>query len=185
LTKTEKLPESSKPSAEHLTDFNPSTIQPVDYQGQRVITFEMVDRVHERPLGTASRNFKNNRDKFVEGEDFYLVDLYRKDELRLSLGLAENVNRIILLTESGYLLLCKSLTDDRAWLVQKKLVKVYFRAKEVVKADQDLKRVIGMVMQQNSKMMQQLTDGLIRHDRKMDNLEKKVDYGFASIDERL
>jgi len=30
-----------------------------------------------------------------------------------SLGLADTVNRIILLTESGYLLLCKSLTDDR------------------------------------------------------------------------
>lgn len=62
----------------------------------------------------ANRNFQKNRGKFVDGEDFYLVDFKGKDEFRFSLGLADPVNRITLLTESGYLLLCKSLTDDRA-----------------------------------------------------------------------
>lgn len=32
-----------------------------------------------------------------------------------------------MLTESGYLLIVKSFTDDRSWAIQKQLVNVYFR----------------------------------------------------------
>lgn len=39
-----------------------------------------------------------------------------------------NAKEIILITEQGYLMLVKSLTDDLAWEVQRKLVKSYFKA---------------------------------------------------------
>ena len=38
----------------------------VEYEGQRVVTFAMVDKVHQRPCGTASRNYRKNRPKFIE-----------------------------------------------------------------------------------------------------------------------
>ena len=38
-------------------------------------------------------------------------------------------NDVTLITESGYLMLVKSFTDDLAWKVQRELVKGYFRAK--------------------------------------------------------
>lgn len=44
-----------------------------EYNGQRVVTFKDIDAVHNRPNGTASRNFRQNREHFIEGIDFYKV----------------------------------------------------------------------------------------------------------------
>lgn len=38
---------------------------------------------------------------------------------------------IIFLTESGYLMVVKSFTDDLAWTVQRQLVNAYFRSKKL------------------------------------------------------
>lgn len=40
-----------------------------EYGGQRVITFKDVDSVHDRPDGTAGRNFRENRERFIEPEE--------------------------------------------------------------------------------------------------------------------
>jgi hypothetical protein len=108
-----------------------STLPLVEYQGQRVVTFAMVDQVHSRPVGTAKRNFRKNRDRFESGEDyFHVADSKGLDEIRPSGILAAAANEIMLLTETVYLMLVKSFTDDLAWEVQRQLVKVYFRAKK-------------------------------------------------------
>ena len=36
-------------------------IQIKEYQGNRVVTLKDIDAVHQRPTGTASRNFNQNR----------------------------------------------------------------------------------------------------------------------------
>ncbi|UYO61815.1 ORF6N domain-containing protein [Acetobacterium wieringae] len=94
----------------------------------RVVTLKDVDTVHERPSGTARRSFHTNRKHFIDGEDYFVRNSY---EARKELNIAAP-NGLILLTESGYLMLVKSFTDDLAWDVQRKLVKSYFRAKEEV-----------------------------------------------------
>ena len=106
-------------------------ITPVEYQGQRVLTLAMIDKVHCRPEDTASRNFKVNRKRFVQGEDYYLVDYSQKDDFR-PFGITIPPRGLIVLTESGYLLLVKSFTDDLSWTIQKQLIQVYFRVKEAV-----------------------------------------------------
>ncbi|ABK45261.1 hypothetical protein Mmc1_2768 [Magnetococcus marinus MC-1] len=98
----------------------------VEYQGRRVITLAMVDQIHQRPVGTASRNFGANRERFLDREDFYLVDFSKKDEFR-SFDIEIPTRGLTLLTESGYLMLVKSFTDDLAWKVQRELVNRYFR----------------------------------------------------------
>ena len=97
-----------------------------DYSDQRVVTLKDIDQVHERPSGTASRNFKANRKHFIEGEDFFKVTPsdFQKDEIRPT---KINNNGTIFITESGYLMLVKSFTDDLAWKVQRELVNTYFR----------------------------------------------------------
>ena len=35
-----------------------------EYKGQRVVTFKDIDAVHERPDGTASRNFRSNKNSY-------------------------------------------------------------------------------------------------------------------------
>lgn len=95
------------------------------YNGQMVITFKDIDLVHNRPQGTAGRNFRVNKKHFIEGEDYFKI---QPDEIR-RVGI-KSPNGGIVVTESGYLMLVKSFTDDLSWGVQRQLVKTYFRYKE-------------------------------------------------------
>lgn len=116
---------------------NNTDISVKEYRGKRVVTLKEIDQCHGRPDGTASRNFRNNRQHFVEGEDYFIVkpsDI-QNDEIRRT----EINNRgTVLITESGYLMLAKSFTDDLAWDVQRQLVNSYFGV-EQKKADDTLK----------------------------------------------
>ena len=44
---------------------------PIEYKGQRVITLDQIDTLHERPEGTAGRNFHKNKKRLVEGDDYF------------------------------------------------------------------------------------------------------------------
>ncbi|GAA0107329.1 ORF6C domain-containing protein [Clostridium tertium] len=104
-----------------------------EINGQRVVTFKDIDMLHERVEGTAKRNFSDNKKHFIENEDYFFVKPadVQKYEIRTS----EINNRgTYLITESGYLMLVKSLQDDLAWKVQRELVNNYFRAKQIVQA---------------------------------------------------
>lgn len=102
-------------------------IHPLFYRGQPVLTFAMIDVVHQRPKGTAKRAFTQNRPQFIEEIDFYLIDYSKKNEIH-SFDVRIPPRGLIALTESGYLLLVKSFTDALAWKIQRHLVQVYFRA---------------------------------------------------------
>lgn len=103
----------------------------VEYRGQRVVTLAMIDQVHERPDDTAGRNFREHRDRLIDGADYFVLSRSQNSEIR---GLEQDVpNRgLIVLTEQGYLMLVKSLTDDLAWTVQRQLVSSYFRPQQFV-----------------------------------------------------
>ncbi|MDE7093702.1 MAG: ORF6N domain-containing protein, partial [Oscillospiraceae bacterium] len=122
------------------------TLRIKEYQGKRVVTLADIDAVHERPAGTASRNFKKHRNHFIEGEDFYKVKCSEvstffeqplKNEVRtqnvqtLPNGFNPKAD-IILITETGYLMLVKSFRDDLAWSVQRQLVSTYFQVKQML-----------------------------------------------------
>lgn len=96
-----------------------------EYKGQRVVTFRDIDLVHERPGGTAGRNFRDNKKHFIEGEDYFRRN---PSEAREGFGIIAP-SGLYLITEQGYLMLVKSFTDDLAWDVQRQLVKRYFKPK--------------------------------------------------------
>ena len=103
-----------------------STDLPIrEYNGQRVVTFKDIDTVHERKDGTARRNYYTNKERFIEGVDYFVRNSY---EAQNEFGVVAP-NGLTLMTESGYLMLAKSFTDDLAWKVQRKLVNNYFRGK--------------------------------------------------------
>ncbi|MBU2834428.1 ORF6N domain-containing protein [Acidithiobacillus thiooxidans] len=106
----------------------------VEYHGQRVITFAMIDQVHQRPERTAREAFRRNRERFIEETDFYVID-YSKKHVLHAFGIEVPPRGLTLLTESGYLMLVKSFTDDLAWQVQRELVNGYFRAKALAGAE--------------------------------------------------
>lgn len=98
-----------------------------EYKGQRVVTFKDIDIVHERPDGTARKSFWRNKDHFVEGEDYFVLNM---DEAQKVFNIAAP-NGLALMTEQGYLMLVKPFSDDLSWDVQRKLVNGYFRARQL------------------------------------------------------
>lgn len=122
-----------------------------EYKGQRVVTFSDIDRVHNRPDGTAKRNFNANKIHFTEGEDYFRVS---SDEIRTNgiFSVSDNDHRDkALITEQGYLMLVKSFNDDLAWEVQKSLVKSYFKVKDLTS---DLSPQLQLMMQMVNQMAQ-------------------------------
>ncbi|MDE5853767.1 MAG: ORF6N domain-containing protein, partial [Ruminococcus sp.] len=97
-----------------------------EYNGQRVVTFKDIDSVHQRPDGTARRNFNKNRKHFIKCEDYFVRNSY---EAKKEFGITAP-NGLILITEYGYMMLVKSFEDELSWDVQRQLVNSYFRSKE-------------------------------------------------------
>ena len=58
---------------------NGTKLVPTEVNGERIVTLALIDQVHGRASGTASRNFRENRDRLIEGEDFYELTA---DEIR-------------------------------------------------------------------------------------------------------
>lgn len=57
----------------NLVEINNVAIGIKEYEVKRVITFKDIDRVHERPDGTARKAFNRNKKRFIEGEDYFLI----------------------------------------------------------------------------------------------------------------
>ncbi|MBS6888596.1 MAG: ORF6C domain-containing protein [Clostridium sp.] len=118
-----------------IVKINNTDLSVKELNGQRVVTFKDIDVLHERVWGTAGRNFRENKSHLIENEDYFSI---KGDELKnfkqATNFVGSNAKEIILITESGYLMLVKSLQDDLAWKVQRELVNNYFRVKENVQA---------------------------------------------------
>ena len=120
-----------------LQTINDVAITVKEHKGVRVVTFKDIDAVHGRPDGTARRNFNTNKSHLIEGEDYFKIT---PDEFRTAIGDMDSrqQNDVTLITESGYLMLVKSFTDDLAWEVQRELVKGYFRVKKSLSGAEQL-----------------------------------------------
>ena len=162
---------------------NGQTLPIREYNGVRVVTFKDIDTVHKRPEGTARRNFNSHKSHFIEGEDFYKLS---PDEFRTAIGKMDlrQKNDVILITETGYLTLVKSFTDDLAWEVQRDLVNKYFKAKEQEKQDVDMSEVIAeligqmlgeeMVHSVASVVLESIMPSISDFAKRIDALEKRV-----------
>lgn len=104
-----------------------------EYNGQRVVTFKDIDTVHKRKPGTAKASFRRNGKYFQEGTDYIIITRNSKG----TLSTIENIppKGITVLTESGYLMIVKTFTDDLSWQVQRQLVNTYFKAIEPIHSE--------------------------------------------------
>ena len=104
-----------------------------EYNGERIVTAWDIAELHERDVKVVNQQMRNNIDKFIENEDYFIISRNNiPKSMRLTLGNnAPNLKEIILYTESGYLLLTKTFTDERSWNIQRQLVKSYFKLKEL------------------------------------------------------
>lgn len=111
---------------------NKHSLQVKQYNGQNVVTFKEIDLCHERPSGTAKRNFNKNKKHFTEGTDYFTIPYseFSTNFVPNSSKAGNPNNTVTLITESGYLMLVKSFTDELSWNVQRMLVDSYFNYKE-------------------------------------------------------
>lgn len=117
------------------------------WKGKRIVTLQQVSELHKIPLGTIQREFlRYDKVRLLEGQHYFrfegkkgreaLLDANSDNlsELKTAFGAAVRWLRIGL-TESGYLLLCKVLTDELSWYVQEQLINSYYRLKDVESKD--------------------------------------------------
>ena len=117
-----------------------------EFKKRRVVTFKDIDLVHERPEGTAKRNFTENKQRLIVGEDYFI--LKPSDSEKYGFRTLEIPNRgLTVFTEQGYLMLVKSFTDDLAWTVQRQLVSKYFNKDKPLSA-------MGMIRLQNEALIE-------------------------------
>lgn len=128
--------------SKEIVKINNTDLSVKEFKGQRVVTFKDIDMLHERVEGTAKSNFYENKEHFIENEDYFIIKKFLKYEIPT----LEIPNRgITVLTESGYLMLVKSLQDDLAWKVQRELVNNYFRVKDVINSKKLLNEFKGQI----------------------------------------
>ena len=129
-----------------IIKINNTDLSVKEFKGQRVVTFKDIDMLHERVEGTAKRNFNENKKHLIQNVDYFLIKGEELRELKQSTNFVlSNAKEITLITESGYLMLVKSLQDDLAWKVQRELVNKYFRVKETIpKMSKELQAILMM-----------------------------------------
>lgn len=167
----------------NLVKINQTEIAVKEYHGQRVVTFKDIDQCHGRPEGTARKRFNDNRQHFIEGTDYFTINL-TTSEKRTQFGAGKNAGKTItVVTESGYLMLVKSFTDDLAWDVQRQLVNTYFRkgqADESLKLQIQQERAHAMLMNAKTRALKTISASL--GDKKLSALALQV-FGLTAIEE--
>lgn len=154
---------------------NSTPLSVKEYEGKRVITFKDIDTVHGRPDGTARKRFNDNKAHFIEGEDFYKV---KCSEVRpffgqtLPNGFNPNAD-ITLITETGYLMLVKSFTDELAWKVQRELVNSYFRAEQMRTAFSDLSPQLQLLINIETRQREQ-ERAIAETNQRLDNIGEVI-----------
>lgn len=119
-----------------IIDIAGKNVERIEYNGQPVVTFRMVDDLHDRQEAIASYTFMQNKERFVKNEDYFEVDFQDWPDIsgghEIFVRKGEPLNNIVLLTESGYLMVSKPYDSERDWDVRREIVRNYFVAKEIL-----------------------------------------------------
>ena len=110
-----------------------NNLQVIERNNERVLTTQQLADVYETDSRNISNNFNNNKDKFIEGKHYFLL---QGDDLKNFKGIHteyENLkfaSKMYLWTERGANRHCKILDTDKAWEQFDNLKETYFKVKE-------------------------------------------------------
>ena len=129
-----------------------------EYKKERVVTAWDIAKVHSREPREITQQFNRNKDKFILNEDYFILKIKDFSERFKTIQdfIPNNVKEIVLFTESGYLMLVKTFTDDLSWEIQRQLVKGYFKLKELKSSVDKDKRLEIMEKNANVRMAKML-----------------------------
>lgn len=134
----------------------------IEYKNIRVLTTQQIAEAYETNTDIISRNFSNNKARYIEGKHFICLTGEELREAKANgkiYGLPQNANKFYLWTEKGALLHAKSLNTDKAWQAYDYLVDSYFKKRE----NTDLSD-LSVELQ-----------AIIMHDKKIQRIETRMD----------
>ena len=105
-----------------------------NYNNERIVTAWDIAYLHNKTVSEVGQQFKRNVKYLKENLDYFILN---KDDISVSQiviqkKLPNNVKKIPIFTESGYLLLVKSFNDELSWEIQRILINSYFKVREVI-----------------------------------------------------
>ncbi|HBG1590666.1 ORF6N domain-containing protein [Clostridioides difficile] len=110
-----------------------NNLQVIERNNKRVLTTQQLADVYETDSKNISNNFNNNKDRFIEGKHYFLL---QGDDLKNFKGIHteyENLkfaSKMYLWTERGANRHCKILDTDKAWEQFDNLEETYFKVKQ-------------------------------------------------------
>ncbi|CAK8738084.1 hypothetical protein SODG_001779 [Sodalis praecaptivus] len=105
----------------------------IEYQGQRVITTELLAQGYGAEVDSVRQNFKRNKNRFIEGKHYFQIEGEELAVLRVTYSHAQissKVRYLTLWTERGASRHAKMLETDQAWEWYEALEDNYFRLRE-------------------------------------------------------
>lgn len=111
-------------------------LQVIEHEGIRVLTTQQLAEVYETDANNINQNFKRNKERFVEGRDYYLL---KGKDLKGFKNLVTDshdpsikyASVLYLWTERGANRHSKILDTDQAWKQFDVLEETYFKAKSM------------------------------------------------------
>ncbi|NFA35158.1 ORF6C domain-containing protein [Clostridium botulinum] len=108
-------------------------IIPIEINGERVLTTEQLAEIYQTDINNIQVNFKNHKDKFIEGKHYYFLKGKRLREFKNHLNdiqiVGKRASSLYLWTERGSNRHCKVLDTDKAWKQFDYLEDTYFNVK--------------------------------------------------------
>ena len=143
-----------------------NNLQIIEHEGIRVLTTRQLAEVYETNENSIKNNFINNKDRFIEGRDFYLLKGEQlKEFLQVTNSHLQNQSKIrsmYLWTERGANRHSKILDTDQAWKQFDVLEETYFKVRSM--------SPMQMLKLQNAALME--VDEKVEHiDSRVTNLE--------------
>lgn len=105
---------------------------PLAYKGTPVLTTEMLAQAYDVAPHQIRQNFKNNRERFIEGKHFFLLSGSNLKEFKncvenfYSVQIGKRTASVTLYTDRGCARHAKSLNTDRAWDMYELLEETFF-----------------------------------------------------------
>lgn len=152
-----------------------------EFNGIRVVSAQDIAKLHNKEAREVGYIFDRNRERFIEGEDYFAIT---RDKAKSILNAFEDLFtsprqlEAFLFTESGYLMLVKSFTDDLSWTIQRKLVNAYFRGNEssvkILSTTEALLQAV-QILDQQSKQLKAIEMAQAEHKQKIEVINHRVD----------
>lgn len=147
-----------------------SNLIPIEYQSQRVLTTQQLAEVYEADPIKIQQNFNNNRDRYIPGKHYYVLEGEALRSFKNSLEnfevVADRASRLYLWTEKGAWMHAKSLNTDKAWEAYEMLVDTYY---EIKQSALDISKLSPELQ-----MFQQLFQSIAKQELRMQQLEEQT-----------